>query len=94
MMLDNGPDVLEYFADNLDEAKRVIAGGPFAATIALGRLDEKFTKAAKGVEKGSVIPTQAPSPPPKNKGSAVGKVIDPTTTTNLGDFEKVFYTKK
>lgn len=92
MMLDNGPDVLDYFADNLDEAKRIVAAGPFGATIALGRLDAKFEK-TKEVEKGvATRATQAPPPPPKNRGVAVAKDIRPDTD-NLDDFETLFYKK-
>jgi hypothetical protein len=91
MMLDNGPDVLDYFADNLEEAKRVVNAGPHGAILALGRLDARFEK-ARGVEKGSVKSTQAPPPPPKNKGTAVAKDIRPDTD-NLDDFEKIFYQK-
>lgn len=94
MSLENGPDVLSYFADNLDEAKRLMSGGIFETIIALGRLDGEFSLRNKGVEKGTVATkaTQAPPPPPVHtKGSAASKTLDPVK--NLDDFETLLYGK-
>lgn len=93
MSLENGPDVLSYFADNLDQAKSLLTGGIFETVIALGRLDGEFSARNKGVEKGSETPvvSQAPSPPPvSTKGSSKGRPLDPR---QLDDFEKIFFSK-
>lgn len=80
MQLDNGTDVFYYLAENPDEAKAITASGATKATLALGRIDAKFSKSQE------VAPTlkvsNAPTPPPVvNKGSAaaVNKGFDPST---------------
>ncbi len=92
MSLDNGPDVLNYLADNLEEAQRIAAAGPTRAIVALGRLDARFEpkeeKSAE-VDKGNKVKlSSAPAPAPKNKGVGVAKPID---LSDLETFEKEFF---
>jgi hypothetical protein len=43
MGLDNGPDVMHYLSQNIGEAQKIVASGPAAATIAIGRLDARLS---------------------------------------------------
>lgn len=61
MTLDNGPAVLEYLADNLDEADEIIKLPQARALIRLGKLDALFIEE---VEKAPPVKqTKAPPPP-------------------------------
>lgn len=96
MSLDYGPHVLDYLADHPEEARAIVASGPTRATIALGRLEARFVSSDDNkrdeVEKGKVV-TSAPTPPPRNKGSAAAiSVAD--DTDDLDAFEKKFFAKK
>lgn len=99
MSLDYGPDVLDYLADHLDEARKIVAAGPTSATIALGRIEARFYAAAEAKEtsdsgKGKVgKSTEAPPPPPRNKGSGGKQAVSPDTD-DLEAFEKLYFAKK
>ncbi len=73
MALDNGPDVLYYLASNPEEADSIVKSGPMRATAALGRIDSAFA----GENKPKATPkrkvSNAPTPPPRAKGTAVAK---------------------
>jgi hypothetical protein len=92
MSLDNGPDVLNYLADNVEEAQRLAASGPTRAIVALGKLDARFERVSTEkveVEKGKKVKlTSAPAPAPKNKGSGSAKPVD---LSDLETFEKEFF---
>lgn len=92
MSLEYGPDVLNYLADHPEEARSIVDSGPTRATIALGRLEARFTAGAE-VEKGIVITTNAPPPPPRTKGSG-GKTGVAADTDDLDAFEKQFFVKR
>jgi hypothetical protein len=88
---DAGPQIMDYFSQNIGEAQKIVASGPAAATRAIGRLEGKFvTSASAQDEKRNKKVSDAPPPPPKTKGSAVAKTIRPDTP-NLDDFETIFY---
>ncbi len=99
MSLEYGPDVLAYLADNIAEARKIVAAGPTQATIALGRLEAKVAMSLETpsdeVDKGKAgkVPTKAPTPPPHNKGNS-GKRTVAGDTDDLDAFEKTFFTKK
>lgn len=93
MSLDNGPDVLNYLADNIEEAQGIVSSGATRAIIALGKLDARFEQKAEPKSevdkgKGKTKTTQAPPPPPTTKGVGVGKPVD---LSNLETFEKEFF---
>lgn len=90
MSLDHGPEVLYYLSDNIDEAQRIVAAGPVAATIALGRLDSKFTKTEAPKKKVS----EAPEPPAVSTRGAGGRFDVRDDTDDLDAFEKKFFIKK
>lgn len=92
MSLENGHDVLYYLANNLDEADNIVKSGPTKATIALGRLDAKFAPEDKPVVKPRV--SNAPTPPPQNKGSAMAVAEVPDDTDDLDTFSAKFFKSK
>lgn len=97
MALEYGPDVLDYLADNIAEAQKIVASGPTQATIALGRLEARFAfknEKRDEVEKGRIVkPTSAPTPPPTNRGSAGKKGVS-ADTDDLDAFERHFFVPK
>lgn len=92
--LDHGPEVLYHFANNLDEAKRFVRLGPLAATLALGEINAKFKTSEKDTAaKPEPRSTQAPTPPPTNRGTSTRKAVA-ADTDDLDDFMKLLYKKK
>jgi type II secretory pathway pseudopilin PulG len=88
--LDHGPEVLYYFANNLEEAKRFVQSGPLAATLALGEINAMF----KGnTRKAEPKVSKAPPPPQVNKGSKTRTAINPDTD-DLDAFSDIFFVKK
>lgn len=94
--MDHGPDVLYYLASNVEEAKRISNLGPRGATLALGRIEAQFANLEKQVnETPKVKPkvSSAPPPPPRNRGSDVGRPDIPGDTDDLDAFEAEFFKK-
>ena len=78
MTLDNGPSVLEYLSDNLDEANKISRMPTNKALLHLGRLDGLFVISddAGDDEPEELTPvraTQAPAPAKLARGSGTGK---------------------
>lgn len=93
MNMEFGPDVLYYLANNMDEAHKIVQSGAAKATVALGRLEAKFAFANEEKQKARPKVSQAPTPPPANRGSAVAKPSIEADTDNLDDFEREFFKK-
>lgn len=93
MAMEYGPQVLHYLASNISEAKRIVASGPTAATIALGRIEARFDTPKEPSNERKVRETKAPPPPPTNRGSG-GKFSVAPDTDDLDAFEKAFFSKK
>lgn len=87
--LDHGPEVLYYFANNLEEAERFVKMGPLSATLALGEINAMF----KGQTRQPPKVSKAPVPPQVNKGTRARSSISPDTDS-LEDFEALFFNKK
>jgi hypothetical protein len=43
----NGPEVMRYLSQNIGEAQKIVASGPAAATIAIGRLDARLDRTTR-----------------------------------------------
>lgn len=87
--LDHGPEVLYYFANNLDEAKRFVQSGPLAATLALGEINAMF----KGqTRKAEPKVSKAPPPPQVNKGSKTRTTVA-ADTDDLDAFADMLFKK-
>lgn len=86
MTLENGPDVLYYLAQNVEEARRIAQGGP-QALIALGKIDAMVKPTIKAEVKKV---TEAPEPPPRTRG-VQGKFGVAPDTDDLSAFEREFF---
>ena len=88
--LDHGPEVLYYFANNLEEAQKFVKMGPLGATLALGEINAMF----KGqTRKEAAKVSSAPPPPQVNKGSNTRKSVA-ADTDDLEAFSQMFFTKR
>lgn len=87
MSMENGTDILYYLASNIEEAKQIANSGPVAATLALGRLDARFSANSETKPKTPAIKTtKAPEPPSQvNKGTSAVKGFRPDTD-NFDEF--------
>lgn len=94
MDMDYGPDVLYYLSNNVDEANQIVQSGATKATIALGRIEAKFADAAEEKRKARPKVSQAPTPPPTNKGSAVAQADIADDTDDLDAFAQKFFKKR
>jgi hypothetical protein len=92
MQCENGPQIMEYLSQNIDEAQQIVASGPMAATLAIGKLEAKLSKpTAKSNNK---VVSKAPRPPEQvNKGRKGGTVSIREDTDDLASFERLFYNK-
>jgi hypothetical protein len=87
--LDHGPEVLYYFANNLEEARKFVQSGPLNATLALGEINAMF----KGTTRKEAKVSKAPPPPQVNKGSKTRTTVNPDTD-DLDAFSEIFFKKK
>lgn len=95
MSMEYGPDVLYYLANNKDEAQKIVNSGPQKATIALGRLEAKFSFANEEKQKARPKVSKAPEPPSHlNKGSAVARPDVSGDTDDLDAFTDMFFKKR
>lgn len=89
MQLDNGPDVLYYLANNIEEAQQIAGLGPLKAAIALGGLDRVLAKTEAAPQPRI---TKAPEPPKSlNKGSSLK---EPEDDEDLDKFSAKLFKKK
>lgn len=93
MEMDAGPEVFYYLANNIEEAQNIVNAGPRKATIALAKLEAQLA-GTKTTEAPKIKVTNAPTPPPQLKGSAVAKATVPLDTDDLDAFSKVMFAKK
>lgn len=87
--LDYGPEVLYYFANNLEEAQKFVRMGPNAATLALGEYNAMF----KGQSRKETKVSKAPPPPQVNKGATMRTVVA-GDTDDLDAFSTSFFKKR
>lgn len=94
MTLENGPDVLYFLSENINEAERIINLGPTGAAIALGRIDARFEQEDEE-DKPKPRPkvSKAPAPPPRNKGSNAAIAEVPDDTDDLDAFSSKLFKK-
>lgn len=96
MQMDNGPAIMEYLSQNIGEAQKIVASGPHAATISIGRLDAVLSKPVRSKEKdvSNKKPSEAPPPPVAvTRGSKNKSEVRPDTE-NLADFKRAFMSGK
>lgn len=88
-----GPQIMHYLSQNIGEAQKIVASGPAAATLALGRLEAKLTAATQREEKRNKKVTAAKEPPKDHSRGAQGRFSVPPDTDDLDAFEREFYKK-
>lgn len=93
MSLDNGPEVMHYLSQNIGEAQKIVASGPAAATISIGRIDAKLAFAKEREEKRNKRVSQAHEPPPTINRGKGGKFAISGDTDDLDAFEREFFKK-
>lgn len=97
MSMENGADVLYYFANNRSEAEALAAAGPVNAALMLGRVQASLSDGNEGTrtEKKTVTKkSSAPTPPRNlNKGNSPRMSV-PVDTDDLDAFEGVFFNEK
>lgn len=93
MQSDAGPQIMYYLSDNIGEAQKIVASGPTAATLAIGRLEARFIT-ADGDEKRNKPEkkvSKASPPPEQRTRGAQGKFRVRPDTDDLDAFEKEFF---
>jgi hypothetical protein len=93
MSCDHGPEIMYYLSQNIGEAQNIVASGPAAATLAIGRLEAQFTKPAREVPKSNKRVSVAPEPPQARSRGTHGKFSVRPDTDNLEAFERDFFKK-
>lgn len=93
MQCENGPMIMDYLSQNIGEAQDIVASGPAAATLAIGRLEARLSKPARhdAEEKRNKKISGAKTPPaPINRGSSKGKSKVSPDTDDLAAFKRDF----
>jgi len=94
MSSDVGHLVMNYLSDNIGEAQKIVASGPAAATLALGRLEAQFIKNTTKEEKRNNKVSDAPEPPESRTRGHGGRFTVSPDTDDLDAFEREFYKKR
>lgn len=94
MLSEVGPEIMSYLSQNIGEAQSIVASGPAAATLALGRLEARLSKTAVKEEKSDKKVSNAPAPPGTPTRGSGGRFVVADDTDNLDAFEEAFYGKK
>lgn len=89
MGLDAGPAVMHYLSQNIDEAQKIVASGPVAATLALGRLEASLTVKEKRNKTPRV--SKAAEPPAEQARGRHGRFSVAPDTDDLDAFERAFF---
>jgi DNA repair exonuclease SbcCD ATPase subunit len=93
MASDYGPQIMNYLSQNIGEAQKIVASGPAAATLAIGRLEARFIPSTEQEPKRNTkLVSKAPKPPENPSRGAKGKFSVPDDTDDLDAFERKFYT--
>jgi len=92
--MEHGPDVLYYLAQNPDIADQIVKSGPQKATIAFGRIEARFEKEASAAPVAQPRISQAPTPPPQNKGNNAAVIEVADDTDDLDAFTAKLFKKR
>ncbi|HEY6020175.1 MAG TPA: hypothetical protein VIY48_09820 [Candidatus Paceibacterota bacterium] len=95
MSSEYGPEIMYFLADNIGEARKIVASGPAAATRMIGRLEAQFVAATEREEQSNKqSASKAPPPPERQARGSRGSTSVRADTDDLDAFEKVFFNKK
>jgi len=92
MSMDKGPDVLYYLSNHPDEAAAIVNSGAQKATLALGRLEARFSKSEQEAPKPKT--SKAPAPIPRNaqaRGTNGAFIAVEPDTDDLDAFSQEFF---
>ena len=92
MQSDVGPQIMHYLSQNIDEAKKIVASGPVAATLALGRLEARLTKEPEQKRNTKQV-SKAPEPPEdiERARGRNGRFAVAPDTDDQAAFERAFF---
>lgn len=94
MASEYGPHVMHYLSQNIGEAQKIVASGPAAATLALGRLEARFMKSTKEENTGNKRKvSDAPEPPEERTRGIKGQFAVRPDTDDQRAFEREFFKK-
>lgn len=96
MSMEDGPKVLYYLSNNVDETKKIIASGPTNATLALGRLEAKIQLSEERKTQKAAptrVVSSAPKPPVSTRGTS-GRTSVSDDADDLDAFAAKFFKKK
>lgn len=90
-----GPQIMHYLSNNIGEAQKIVASGPAAATLALGRLEARFIKSSneKETKRNNKRVSDAPNPPESLNRGAHGQFAVRPDTDDQRAFEREFFKK-
>lgn len=92
MSSDFGPQIMNYLSQNIGEAQKIVASGPAAATLAIGRLEAKFVKSPEVEEKRNTkVVSKAAEPPSDRARGLHGRFAVAPDTPDLDAFEREFF---
>lgn len=89
---DVGPEIMNYLAQNIGEAQTIVASGPMAATLAIGRLEARLAKSPSAeTHSNDKLVSNAPAPPTTSSKGRGARTVVRGDTDDLDAFEKVFF---
>jgi hypothetical protein len=92
MSSDAGPQIMYYLSQNIGEAQKIVASGPAAATLAIGRLEARLAPTEAKEEKRNTKRVSDAPPPPENRSrGSGGKFAVSPDTDDLDAFEREFF---
>jgi hypothetical protein len=91
MSCDHGPEIMYYLSQNIGEAQKIVASGPAAATLAIGRLEASLTKPQTEERKSNKRVSETPPPPEVRTRGSGGRFSVRPDTRDLAAFSKVFF---
>lgn len=96
MGMDYGPDVFYYLAEHPEEARVIVNSSPEKALNKLGRIEARFEIAAneQSGKETKLRTTNAPVPPPRNKGSVAAAPKVDLENASLDEFERELFPRR
>lgn len=94
MESDFGPQIMHHLSQNIGEAQKIVASGPAAATLSIGRLEARFVKADDEEPQPKKKVSNAATPPEQRTRGAHGRFSVPPDTDDLDAFEREFFKRK
>lgn len=91
MQSEAGPQIMYYLSQNIDEAQKIVASGPVAATLALGRLEARLLSPSQEEKRNTKQVSKAPEPPEERARGRHGRFTVAPDTDDQRAFEREFF---